>query len=234
MAETPEHARLAHVPLFEGLAPDALARAAALAHPRQAAAGDLFFNEGETAEAFFVLTAGRVKVTQLTPEGHQVVLRLVSPGEMFGAAGALGDDTYPVGAEAAEPSAALAWTSAAMRRLLESDGRIALNALRFVSTRLHDLQRRYRQLMTERVERRVARTVLRLVHDAGRRVDAGVEIDFPVSRQDIAEMTGTTLYTVSRLLSAWEERGIIRSGRQRIVLTRPHALVAIAEDLPER
>jgi CRP-like cAMP-binding protein len=76
--------------------------------------------------------------------------------------------------------------------------------------------------------------LLRLVQDAGRRVDVGVEIDFPVSRQDIAEMTGTTLYTVSRLLSAWEEQGIVRSGRQRIVLTTPHALVAIAEDLPSK
>jgi len=88
--------------------------------------------------------------------------------------------------------------------------------------------------MTERVERRVARALLRLVHDSGRRVDGGVEITFPISRQDVAEMTGTTLYTVSRLMSAWEDQGIVRSGRQRIVLTKPHALVAIAEDLPPR
>jgi hypothetical protein len=63
-------------------------------------------------------------------------------------------------------------------------------------------------------------------------VDTGVEIDFPVSRQDIAEMTGTTLYTVSRLMSSWEERGILSGGRQHIVLLKAHALVAIAEDLP--
>jgi CRP-like cAMP-binding protein len=88
--------------------------------------------------------------------------------------------------------------------------------------------------MTERVECRVARALLRLVHEAGRRVDKGVEIDFPISRQDIAEMTGTTLFTVSRLLSAWEERGIVKSGRQQIVLTKPHALVVIAEDIPDR
>jgi CRP-like cAMP-binding protein len=121
-----------------------------------------------------------------------------------------------------------------MRQVLETEPRVTLNAVQFVAGRLHDLQRRHRQLMTERVERRVARALLRLVHEAGRRVDAGVEIDFPVSRQDIAEMTGTTLYTVSRLLSSWEERGIVRSGRQRIILTKPHALVVLAEDLPER
>jgi CRP-like cAMP-binding protein len=226
--------RLAHVPLFEGLPVDTLVTIVSLAHAQPLQAGELFFSEGEQAEAFFVLTSGRVKLSQLTPEGHQVVLRLIGPGDAFGGVGAFGEATYPVSAEAVEASIALAWTSATMRHLFETESTIALNALHFVSGRLHDLQRRYRQLMTERVERRVARAVLRLVHDAGRRVDAGIEISFPVSRQDIAEMTGTTLYTVSRLLSAWEARGIVQSGRQHIVLTKPHALVAIAEDLPSR
>jgi CRP-like cAMP-binding protein len=226
--------QLTHVPLFAGLPADTLRRIVGLAHSKQLPGGKLFFSEGDQAESFFMLTGGRVKLTQLTPEGHQIVLRLIGPGDAFGGVGAFGDPTYPVSAEAVEESTALAWTSTTMRQLLESEPAMALNALRFVAGRYHDLQRLYRQAMTERVERRVARALLRLVHDAGRRVDAGVEIAFPVSRQDIAEMTGTTLFTVSRLLSAWEERGLVRSGRQRIVLTKPHALVAIAEDLPSK
>jgi CRP-like cAMP-binding protein len=233
--DAPELAKqLSQVPLFQGLADAVLARVRGQARTKAIGTGELFFNEGEAADAFFVLTSGRVKLTQLTPEGHQVVLRLAGPGDAFGGAGAFGDETYPISAEAVEPAAALVWTSGAIRQLLESEPRVALNAVQFVARRLYDLQRRHRQLMTERVERRVARALLRLVQEAGRRVDAGVEIDFPVSRQDIAEMTGTTLFTVSRLLSAWEERGIVRSGRQRIILTKPHALVALAEDLPER
>jgi CRP-like cAMP-binding protein len=224
---------IVQVPLFQGLPTDVLTRVIGLAHSRHITAGEFFFNEGGQAEAFFVLTTGRVKLTQVTPEGHQVVLRLIGPGDAFGGVGAFGDPAYPVGAEAVETSTALVWTSTTMRHLLETESRIAVNAIHFVAKRLHDLQRRYRQLMTERVERRVARMLLRLVQDAGRRVDAGIEVDFPVSRQDIAEMTGTTVYTVSRLLSAWEARGIVRSRRQRIVLTNPHALVAIADDLPE-
>lgn len=226
--------RLSQVPLFQGVTHDALPRIVGLAHSKSLEAGAFFFNEGDPAEEFFVLTSGRVKLTQLTPEGHQIVLRMFGPGEAFGGVGAFGDSTYPVSAEAVEPAIALAWTAATMRQLLETERLMALNALHFVSERYHDLQRRYRQLMTERVERRVARALLRLVHEAGRRVDAGIEISFPVSRQDIAEMTGTTLFTVSRLLSAWEDRGILQSGRQHIVLTEPHALVAIAEDLPAR
>jgi CRP-like cAMP-binding protein len=226
--------RLVHVPLFEGLSMDTLAQIVSLSYPKEAGAGEFFFNEGDQAEEFLVLTTGRVKLTQLTPDGQQVVLRMVGPGDAFGGVGAFGGPSYPISAEAVDMASALAWNSSTMRHLLETQNQIALNALRFVAKRLHDLQQLYRQAMTERVERRVARALLRLVHEAGRRVDEGVEIDFPISRQDVAEMTGTTVFTVSRLLSAWEERGIVKSGRQHIILTKPHSLVAIAEDIPVR
>jgi CRP-like cAMP-binding protein len=226
--------RLARVPLFEGLPADVLAHLVTRAEAKQLDAGAFFFNEGDAADEMFVLTSGRVKLTQLTPEGHQVVLRLISAGDAFGGVGAFGDPQYPVSAEAIELSTALGWKSATMRAIMEEYPAVAMNALHFVAGRLHDLQRRYRQLMTERVERRIARALLRLVREAGRRVDAGVEIDFPISRQDIAEMTGTTLYTVSRLLSAWESKGIVHSQRQRVILAKPRVLSAIAEDLPER
>jgi CRP-like cAMP-binding protein len=90
-----------------------------------------------------------------------------------------------------------------------------------------------REMATERVERRVARALLRLAREAGKRTEAGIEIAMPLSRQDVAEMTGTTLYTVSRLLSAWEQDGLVETGRQRVVIKQAHALVKIAEDLPD-
>jgi CRP-like cAMP-binding protein len=85
------------------------------------------------------------------------------------------------------------------------------------------------EMSTQQVERRVAHALLRLARQAGRKVEQGVEIDFPISRQDIAEMTGTTLHTVSRTLSAWESQGLIESGRQRVVLRDPHRLFTLAE-----
>ena len=75
-------------------------------------------------------------------------------------------------------------------------------------------------MSTEQVEQRVAHALLRL-EAGGRKVESGVQIDFPISRQDVAEMTGTTLHTVSRILSAWEERGLVEGGRQRIVIRDP-------------
>ena len=87
------------------------------------------------------------------------------------------------------------------------------------------------EISNEQVEQRVAHALLRLAKQAGRKTEAGVEIDFPISRQDVAEMTGTTLPTVSRILSAWEQQGLVEGGGQRIVVRDPHALFSLAEGL---
>lgn len=84
-------------------------------------------------------------------------------------------------------------------------------------------------MSAEEVERRVAHAILRLARQAGRRIEGGVQIDFPITRQDVAQMTGTTLHTVSRILSAWEDQGLVEGGRKRIVLRDAHRLFLLAE-----
>jgi CRP-like cAMP-binding protein len=218
-------------PVFRGLAPGALAEIAAAARTRDAAPGETFFREDDPAASFFLVRAGSVKLSQLGPDGHVVVLRLAGPGDAFGGVAALGQDTYPVTAEAVDAVSAFEWSGADMGSLMERHGRLAMNVGRFISSRLQALQVQYRQLATENVERRVARAILRLVQHAGRRIDGGVLIDLPLSREDIAQMTGTTLFTVSRIVSRWESEGLLEAGRQRLVIRKPHALVSIAEDL---
>lgn len=100
-----------------------------------------------------------------------------------------------------------------------------------VAGRFVQLQNQYRELATERVERRIARALLRLAAQAGQHEADGVCIDFPISRQDVAELTGTTLYTVSRTLSQWEKQGIVQSGRKRVLIRSLRTLAALAEDL---
>ena len=85
------------------------------------------------------------------------------------------------------------------------------------------------EMSSEQVEQRIAHTILRLVKQSGRKTDDGIEIDFPITRQDIAEMTGTTLHTVSRLISSWEDEGLVRGGRQKVTVIDPHGLMLIAE-----
>ena len=182
------------------------------------------FEQGEEAHSFFVLLHGHVRASKTTPAGQQVVVRYVAPGEMFGVAMAIGLTKYPATATAVDDSVVLVWPSAAWPRLVAQYPALSANTLQTVGSRLQETHTRVIEMSTQQVERRVAHALLRLAKQAGRKVDQGVEIDFPISRQDIAEMTGTTLHTVSRTLSAWEQQGLIESGRQRIVLRDPHKL----------
>lgn len=220
------------VPLFTGLDGPALAAVEREGRIVRVANGRAFFREDEPARVFYVLRSGRVKFTQTSAEGHEVILRIVGAGEPFGGIAAFVEDAiYPVTARAVAAAEAYAWDGAKMLALMRRFPEIGINAARLIATRFHDLQRQHRELMTERVERRIARALLRLAHGSGRRVTGGVEIDFPLSRQDLGEMTGTTLFTVSRILSGWEQDGLIAAGRRRVIVKRPHALVRIADDL---
>jgi len=104
-----------------------------------------------------------------------------------------------------------------------------MNALQYVGAQLRDTQIRLQETMTERFEQRIAHTLLRLIGQAGRKTEEGIEINFPISRQDIAEITGSRLYTISRTLSKWQHEGIVKSGRRHIIIIAPHRLVMIAE-----
>jgi CRP/FNR family transcriptional regulator, nitrogen oxide reductase regulator len=228
-----ERALLRGIDVFAGLDDRALGDVLRAAERRRIARDDTVFRQDEEARAFYVLVGGRLRVTQVTPEGQRVVVRFIGPGEMFGCVAVCGGLRYPGTATAVEDGRLIGWTQGATRHLMERHPRLAMNALGTVGGRLQETQTRVRELSTERVERRIAHALVRLAQQAGRRVkDGGVEIEFPISRQDIAEMTGTTLHTVSRTLSAWEDQGIVEGGRQKVLIRRPHALVAIAEDLP--
>jgi CRP-like cAMP-binding protein len=218
--------------LFHGLAPADIAAIIAAAQRRRVARHAVFFHQGAPASALHVLVEGRVKLVQTTPEGHQVVVRIVGAGDMFGGVAILGDAVYPATAEALGASEALVWPGPVIAQLIERHPPLALNALRVLARRLGELQDRYRELATERVEQRVARALVRLARQAGRRDATGVLIDMELTRQDLAALTGTTLYTVSRIVSGWQERGLVESRRTRLVIRDPHGLVAIAEDLP--
>lgn len=156
-----------------------------------------------------------------------MVLRFVGPGEMFGWAGMLGGDTYPATAEALADSIALVWDGEAVERAVRTYPAFAVNALAIVGARLREAQERVRELATERVERRLARLLLRLIERSGG--TAPVEIPFPVSRETLAEAAGATLHTISRLLASWQGRGLVGGGRQRLVVLQPDAIRDIAE-----
>ncbi|MDG5497436.1 Crp/Fnr family transcriptional regulator [Niveispirillum sp. BGYR6] len=227
----PDPSLLRPMRMFAGL--DAAALSAVMEHgqARRVAKGSIVFKQGDSASTCHALIDGRIKIQQTGPDGQQVVVQFVGPGEMYGTL-AMFLSGYPGDAVAVTDSVDLVWSVETMKGLMLTYPQIAMNSMAMLGDRLEDLQTRVRQLSTQRVERRVAYALLRLARQAGREVSAGVEISFPLTRQDLAEMTGTTLHTVSRILSAWESDGLTAGGRQQIVVVKPDTLLAIAEDLP--
>lgn len=220
---------VAGLPMFAGLAAAEQDELLRESRSVRYSKGSAVFDQGTPADRFFLLLHGHLRVEKTTPQGQQSVVRYVSAGELFGVAQAMNLTHYPATAVAAVDSIALAWPSSSWQRLIVRYPTLASSALQTVGNRLQDTQARVMEISNEQVEQRVAHALLRLIKQAGRRVDAGVEIDFPISRQDVAEMTGTTLHTVSRILSAWEGEGLVEGGRQRIVLRDVRRLQALAE-----
>jgi CRP/FNR family transcriptional regulator, nitrogen oxide reductase regulator len=220
---------LAGLPIFGALSAEdqdfVLSSAKSVRYPK----GAPLFEQGGEAESFFVLLHGHLQVVKLTPAGQQVVIRYVVPGEMFGIAVQMGRAVYPATATAVVDSVALVWPSASWPSLLARCPALAVGAMQTVGSRLDEAHVRVVEMSTEEVERRVAHALLRLVKQAGRSVEDGIQIDFPITREDVAQMTGTTLHTVSRILSAWEVQGLVEGGRQKIVVRDPHRLFGLAE-----
>ena len=219
---------LAGLPPFSGMEREALTDMLASATALRHAKGAHIFREGEEAHSFFLLLDGYVRVVKLAPDGEQVIVRFIASGELLGIAKAIGRDSYPANAVAAADCVLLAWPSRSWDGIIAAHPGFATNTYAMVGKRLLDTQDKVVELATERVERRVANAVLNLAKNTGKATDEGILIDFLISRQDISEMTGTTLHTVSRLLSSWEAKGWIKSGRQRITLIESQTLMSLA------
>ena len=222
---------LGQAALFAGLERGVMAEIEAAARLRSTDRGAAFFHQGDRAEALHLLVTGSVKMVQVDAAGHQGVVRVIGRGDMFGCVPALARGIYPATAEALVDSHAWVWDAATLDGLMAAHPSLAKNAMHVLGARLGELQDRLLELATVRVEQRLARTLLRLVRQCGRKVEEGVAIDMPLSRQDLAEMSGTTLFTVSRVLSRWEAEGMVQIGRHRVVIIDRHGIASLAEDL---
>jgi CRP-like cAMP-binding protein len=187
--------------------------------------GKAVFAEGMPAERFYLLLDGHVRVVRATDDGGQVIAMHIPPGQLFGIASAIGRDTYPATAVAASELLTLGWPTRLWATYIAYDG-FATASYRTVGDRLVEVHESVVALATQAVEQRVAVALLRMTNQSGRRTDEGIEISFPITRAEIAEMTGTTLHTVSRLLSAWERDGIVKSTRRHITVIGMNRLVA--------
>ena len=203
---------------------DAVLGAAA---PRSLHKGQVLIRQGEPASTFFLMERGYLKLTQLTPDGAEVIVRFVGPGDPVAGVAALGEAPYPVTAAACDAVDALAWSRGQLADLLARYPQLKTNILREMTAHMENALTRLRELATLDVRQRLAHTLLRLTRAESTPPD-GLERMVPhtLTRQELAELTGTTLFTVSRILTEWEGAGIVHS-------TRAHVAVLDAERLQD-
>ncbi len=224
---------LENQPLFQQLDEQTLNDVLRHAHTRTLAKGTFLFYQDDPATAFYIVQHGRIRLSQLSPEGQQVIVRFLTEGEAFGIVAVLSNIPYPVAANAVEDSTLIGWDGETFQQLMLQYPQLALNGMRIMARYMRETISRLREITTERVEQRIARALLRLARQMGTPSPNGILIDMSLTRKDIAEMSGTTLYTVSRSLSKWQEMGIIQSSREHVCICAPHQLAKIAEDWVE-
>lgn len=219
---------IADLPPFYGMSATDLKALLSSAHSHRYSKDESIFRQGIEAHSFYLLLDGHIRVVRLTAGGEQIIARYISSGELFGIAKAIGRETYPASAIAAVDCVVLVWPNSIWQETVEAFPEFARNTYHTLGKRLQETQERIVEMATERVEQRVATAILKLVKQTGVKTEDGLLIDFPISRQDLSEMTGTTLHTVSRLISTWEGNGLIKSGRRKITLVEGHKLMLVA------
>jgi CRP/FNR family transcriptional regulator, nitrogen oxide reductase regulator len=225
----PESAAVAALEIFEGISASALYDVMAAVRVRALPRGSRVFDQGEPTERAHALLEGAVRISQAGSDGEQVVIRFIGPGEIFGAVAIYTDRRYPADAVTMADSLEASWSQSELYALLEKHPRIGINMIGIVGRRLAELQDRVRELATQRVERRVAHTLLRLLRQFGQPAKAGTTLSLPLRRKDIADITGTRLHSVSRVLAGWERAGLLVSSNLRLTVCSVTDIERIAE-----
>jgi CRP/FNR family transcriptional regulator, nitrogen oxide reductase regulator len=220
---------IVEAPLFDGLAAPTLDRIRDGFSVRRIDAAVSLFRQGEPASRLYMVVRGRLDLARAGEDGRAVVVRSVAPGLVCGGVAVLGRlRAYPVSAVAAEPSVVLAWTGELLRSLAREDPRLGLNIAGEMKDHAREIESRFDQATVDQTDRRVAAALVRLARRAGRQVAGGVLIDLPLTPQELAEISVTTLHTASAALGRWEREGLVKAAQGTVVLCDPRALSAIA------
>ena len=212
------------VPVYRRLSKDDQTELAAVCQATEYHRGDVVFSEGDRATDFFTLVGGRIKVIKGTPDGRIVILEIFGPGDPVGAVAVYEDLPYPATAVALEPSTCLRIPKTEFYRLLESRPSLVRGLLLALTHRLVLLTSRLAERTGGRVETRFARLFLKLSDDIGRSEDSGVFIPLSLSRQELADLVGTTVETSIRIMSRWGKTGIVQTEKEGFLVADIEAL----------
>ena len=221
---------LEETPILSPLSPSDWERVKDLFVEKHFGKDDYIFFEGDPSSWLGVILEGRVKMIKHSGAGKDVVLDVISPGEMLGEVAAFNGKPYPATAQAMEPTVVASIYRDDFLRLLKQYPALALGLIEELGRRLREAQETITSMAVERVERRIARILLKLAATTGSSNEGGIVIEMPLTRQDIAEMAGTTVETTIRTMSKFRKKGLVQTKRGRVMILEPHQLVKIAEE----
>lgn len=206
---------LGRAPYFLGLSEDELDLIDRRMQTSSWAAGDYIFHAGDRADSLYVVAEGRVKLSQVTPDGTETVTDILVPGELFGAMSSTGEPYHQQSASALVGTCTLRIGQADFRHVLATQPRVGLRVLDDVADRLIRAQSDIGGQGTETVRQRTATALLRLADKLGEdRGPHGIMLEVPLTRTDLAGLARSTPESVSRVMSRWKKDGIIESGRR--------------------
>jgi CRP/FNR family transcriptional regulator, nitrogen oxide reductase regulator len=203
--------------LFAGMSPEEGMEIASHARARTFMCNELLFSQGQPVRSLILLESGVVKMTQLSTDGSEVLLWMRGPGEPVNVCAASDLCNHTCSAQAMERCRTLVWDCQRLQALANRYPRLRMNILRIVTERLVELEERFREMATETVTKRLALNLLRLAKRVGTHSKEGIEVS--LSRAELAQMTGTTLFTISRVLSSWAERGFVQPRREAVLVS---------------
>ncbi len=217
-------------PIFSRLSPDDRRKIAEVAVVRQFARGDVIFEQESPSDALYAITSGRVKIFKMMPNGKDVILEVFGPGDPLGAVAVYVGRPFPASAAALEDTTCVLIPRNEFFRLLEQHPSLVRGLLLGLTTRLVELTNRLAELTGGRIEARFARLFMKLADQMGRSERGGTFIPLSLSRQELADMTGTTIETCIRIMSRWGKEEIVRTEKDGFVVLGRRELDAIASE----
>jgi CRP/FNR family transcriptional regulator len=214
--------------LFRRLKPPERAHIAAVAHVKHFDRGKLIFAEGDPPSEFLTIIDGRSKVFKTAPSGKEIILEIFGPGDPLGAVAVYENAPLPASAVALETTSCLSIARQDFLSLLEQHPALVRGLLSGLTMRLAELTRRLSEITGTRVEARLARLLLKLAERIGVEEQTGLMVPMPLARQELADLTGTTIETTIRIMSRWHKDDVVRTEKDGFVIVDRNTLQEIA------
>lgn len=221
---------ISRLPFFRHLPPDSIAEINNLFEDWDVSAGQVIYFEGDAGENLYLVAAGKVKLMRFGLSGREVLLDILQGGEYFGHLAIDTQQGYTETAIAKTDCCILQISAHNFEKVLNLYPDVPMKVLKAVGQRLEESQEIIKQLSVFTIEQRIAATLIRVAKKLGEQKQMGMLIQIPFSRRDLAAMTGTTVETVSRVMSRFSADGLISTGRKWVVLNQLERLEQIVKE----